>query len=151
MAAGPGHSFATLGSAIDTAFGRWDRAHLHEFRFLDGTTIGVPDSDWEREGILDSYTTKLSRLAAGQQFLYVFDFGDGWHHLCSVDSHKVDPFDEFGIRPDAPLPTFGWGDLPDQYGRRFVDDDGSDTLPLDPGRSDLPAFFDWWGPGASRY
>jgi hypothetical protein len=54
MAAGPGHTFASLGSAIDTAFGRWDHSHLHEFRFLDDTKIGVADPDWAGNDILDS-------------------------------------------------------------------------------------------------
>jgi hypothetical protein len=151
MAAGPGHTFASLGSAIDTAFGRWDHSHLHEFRLLNDTKIGVPDPDWDRDDILDSAKTKLSLLAAGQQFLYVFDFGDGWHHLCTVDDRKVDPLDELGIRPAAPLPVFGWGDLPDQYGRATANDDGGEAVQRDPRRSDLPPFFDWWGPGSTRY
>ena len=31
FAAAPGHSFAQLADAIDNAFARWDRSHLHEF------------------------------------------------------------------------------------------------------------------------
>ncbi len=151
FAAGPGHTFASLGSAIDTALGRWDHSHLHEFRLLDDTKIGMPDPDWDGDDILDSAKTKLGLLVAGQQFLYVFDFGDGWHHLCTVDDRKIDPLDELGFRPDAPLPMFGWGDLPDQYGRRSANDDGGGAARPDPRRSDLPPFFDWWGDGAARY
>lgn len=40
--------------------------------------LDLPDADWGDEEILDERTTKLSRLAPGDQFLYVFDFGDGW-------------------------------------------------------------------------
>jgi hypothetical protein len=81
--------------------------------------IGVSDPDWdEDDDALDVSTTKPSRLGPGDEFLYVFDFGDDWHHLCTVGSEKVDPLEVLGIRPAAPLPYFGWGDLPDQYGRR---------------------------------
>ena len=39
------HSFAQLASAIDDAFARWDRSHLHEFELEDGTRIGTPGPD----------------------------------------------------------------------------------------------------------
>jgi hypothetical protein len=152
FAAAPSHTFADLADAIDTAFARWDRAHLNEFRLADETRIGLPDADWGEDEILDERTTKLSTLAPGEQFLYVFDFGDGWHHLCTVGDAKIDPLDELGIKPAAPLPYWGWGDVPDQYGRRWAGDDGSDgPVPPDPRRTDLPPFFPWWGEGAARY
>lgn len=84
-------------------------------------------------------------------FLYVFDFGDGWHHLCTVGEHRIDPLDELGIVPAKPLPYWRRGELPDQYGRRWADDDNESLLPADPRRTDLPRFFPWWGPGADRY
>lgn len=66
--------------------------------------------------------------------------------------HKIDPLDEVGIKPAGPLPYWGWGDSPDQYGRRWAEDDGSDgPVPPDPRRVDLPPFFPWWGEGAARY
>ena len=151
FAAAPSHTFAEMADAIDTAFARWDRAHLNEFRLADETRIGTPDADWGDEEILDERKTKLSRLAAGDKFLYVFDFGDGWHHLCTVGDAKIDPLDELGIKPSMPLPYAGWGDLPDQYGRRWAEDDGDGQVPPDPRRTDLPPFFDWWGEGAAMY
>jgi hypothetical protein len=56
--------------------------------------------------------TKLSHLNPGDQFLYVFDFGDGWNHLCTVGDAKIDPLDELGTRPPTPLPYRGWGRSP---------------------------------------
>ncbi|MGH3001474.1 MAG: hypothetical protein ACRDM1_02195 [Gaiellaceae bacterium] len=50
--------------------------------------------------------------------------------------------------PDGPLPYWGWGDIPDQYGRRRDGDDGEAPPPSDPGRSDLPPLLPWWGPQA---
>lgn len=39
------HTFAQLATAIDDAFARWDRAHLHQFWTGDGHRIGDPDPD----------------------------------------------------------------------------------------------------------
>jgi len=52
-----------------------------------------------------------------------------------------------GIIPDRPLPWFGWGDIPDQYGRRWNGDDGETPPPPRPdGLTDLPPILPWWGP-----
>jgi hypothetical protein len=53
FAAARGHSFAALGTAIDDAFGRWDRAHLHKFRLADGTRLTTPTAD--RAGDRDAH------------------------------------------------------------------------------------------------
>lgn len=45
---------------------------------------------------------------------------------------KVDPVEVFGILPDTPLPHFGWGAIPDQYGRGWDGDDGESPVPPDP-------------------
>lgn len=37
--------------------------------------------------------------------------------------------DEVGIVPDEPVPYWGWGDLPDQYRRRWDGDGGESTEP----------------------
>ena len=147
FAASRSHTFAQLAEAIDAAFARWDLSHLHEFRIRDETRIGIPDDQgWsEAEEVLDDQKTKLSRLALGEQFSYTFDFGDGWLHLCTVGPIKIDPLEELGIVPDRPLPFFGWGDIPDQYGRRWDGDGGDDELPADPQRSDLPPLEPGWG------
>ncbi len=74
-------------------------------------------------------TTKLSVLKPGRQFLYVFDLGDDWTHLCTVADQLIDPADAVGLDADAmpgPLSYWGWGSIPDQYGRRWNDDSGDD-------------------------
>jgi hypothetical protein len=139
------HTFEQLAEAIDDAFGRWDLAHLHEFTLADGICIGTPDPDWD-EGrvIVDSRRTKLSRLAAGEQFAYVFDLGDYWAHLCTVGPERADPVEAYGIIPPRPAAIFGWGDLPDQYGRRWLGDDGEGGRPPDPKGKDLPPILPRW-------
>jgi hypothetical protein len=146
FAAARTHTFAALATAIDDAFARWDRSHLHEFEFADGTRIGIHNDTWDRhEKVIDYTRTKLSRLELGEQFLYVFDFGDDWTHLCTVAEVRIDPLESLGIVPERPLPHWGWGDIPDQYGRGWDGDDGESPMPRDPKRRDLPPLRQGWG------
>ena len=41
--------------------------------------------------------------------------------------------------------AWGWGDIPDQYRRRWDADDGESRPPADPGLSDLPPLRPRWG------
>lgn len=149
FAAARTHSFALLGRAIDDAFARWDRAHLHQFELLDGTRLTTPYPDWQELGsVTDDRRTRLSRLRPEEQFLYTFDLGDDWIHLCTVGPERVDPEEVLGMVPDAPLPFWGWGDIPDQYRRRWDGDDGESRQPRDPHGADLPPMRPGWGPNA---
>ena len=123
------HSFADLAAGIDRAFARWDRSHLHEFRFPDGRVIGMAETDefGEHEEELDDRTETLGAagLTVGDSFDYLFDFGDGWEHTCALLRDGVDPRAEFGGMPADIVPIFGWGSIPDQYGR-LTPDAGAD-------------------------
>ncbi|MEU7473023.1 hypothetical protein AB0A94_31650 [Streptomyces sp. NPDC044984] len=95
FAAARSHSFAQFATAIDSAFGRWDLAHLHLFTLSDGTRVS-PLAWWDGEapdGTVDGHATKLSRLQAGEQFAYVVDMGDDWAHLCTVTKKRIDPLE----------------------------------------------------------
>jgi len=145
LAAARSHTFAALATAIDDAFARWDRAHLHEFRLADGTRLTAPYGDDDELGpSLDDRRTTLSRLRPDEQFLYTFDLGDDWTHLCTVGPERVDPLETLGIVPDVPLAYWGWGAMPDQYGRRWDGDDGEHRLPRDPRGADLPPLRPGW-------
>ncbi len=115
---------------------------MHEFEFNDGTRIGIADPD--DDTLLDEQRFNLSRLKRGDQFIYVFDLGEGWAHLCTVGKASIDPAEALGIVPSQPLPYFGWGDIPDQYGRAWNDDSAS-QMPGDPELSDLPPLRSGWG------
>lgn len=146
FAAARTHSFAQLAGAIDDAFARWDRAHLHDFTLADGTRLTTPTRwDEPEDRVLDDRRVKLSRLRPGEQFVYVFDLGDDWAHLCTVGGDRVDPLETLGIMPAQPLPYWGWGDIPDQYRRRWDGDDGESPVPEDPVRRDLPPLRPFWG------
>lgn len=132
----PGTTFAQLGHAIDLAFARWDHSHLCEFTLADGTV--VVDAESQDDRLSDPFgaiprTALLSarvkqHLAVGDRFEYVFDFGDSWTHACVVTGME-DPEETLGIVPDAPLAFWGWGDMPDQYGRRWEFDDRASEPP----------------------
>jgi len=116
----PQDSFGQLADAINSAFARWDISHLHEFRVPDDTAIGIADTDWaDEQDVEDEKTVELgSRLKKGDEFTYSFDFGDDWTHRCTVLRDDFDADQEFGGPPDtSPIPIFGWGSIPDQYGR----------------------------------
>jgi len=122
---GPTHTFADLADAIDTAFARWDLAHSHEFQLPDGRLVGTPDDDLEDFGldpVLDDTAMAVTdHLHAGDTFSYTFDRGDDWVHQCSVDNPDADPSDAHGPLPTRPVPIWGWGNIPDQYGRLTYD------------------------------
>jgi Plasmid pRiA4b ORF-3-like protein len=123
------HSFAQLARAIDSTFARWDLGHLHEFSLSDGRRIGMADADeFGVEGELDETTETLAaaRLKLGDIFEYVFDLGDRWEHDCTVLRVNVDPHEELGAAPRDIVPVFGWGAMPDQYGRVVPDSGESD-------------------------
>jgi hypothetical protein len=134
FAASMSHSFSELATAIDDAFARWDRSHLHQFELSDGTRLGIPDPDFE--DVIDDAAAKLARLQPGEEFTYVFDFGDDWTHLCTVGGTAIDPIQSLGIVAAVPTPYFGWGSIPDQYGRRWSEDDGESQPPPDPDLAD---------------
>jgi hypothetical protein len=126
---GPGHTFEQLADAINVAFARWDLSHLHVFELADGRRIGYPDDSFDLEpGWLDHTSLKVAReVGPGDEFSYVFDLGDDWRHRCSVFPDKADPIEEYGAPvPKGPVAIWGWGPIPDQYGRRSFDDEDDD-------------------------
>lgn len=120
------HSFADLSEAIDVVFGRWDLSPPHEFA-VEGRRLlsGALDDDAEDS---DDVTLDEVGLRLGTRFSYVFDVGEGWAHECRVEAVDVDPIDEYGEVPRSPVPLYGWGTIPDQYGRLTEDDEDSDVL-----------------------
>lgn len=123
---GPGHSFAQLAEAIDTAFARWDLSHLHEFELPDGRRVGFPDDGFAPEVVWEDHAAlKVAQeVGPGDQFSYVFDLGDDWRHRCRVLDAKADPREELGSDspPKGPVVTWGWGWIPDQYGRESAEE-----------------------------
>ena len=122
---GPRHSFADLAEAVDVAFARWDRSHLHVFELSDGRRIGFAEIDPGEHDWLDHHALKVAReVSPGERFSYTFDLGDDWRHSCEVLGEKTDPHLLFepGELPALPVAIWGWGWIPDQYGRERFED-----------------------------
>ena len=143
FAVGPSHTFMDLANAINDAFARWDRSHLSLFTLADGRVITDAETAAEMAGSIsgpiiapiDIAAAKVVRaLEPGTEFQFTFDLGDAWMHRCVVGEVKVDPLEVLGVRPDVPLPYWGWGSIPDQYGRRWADDNGEGRAPGKPGQ-----------------
>lgn len=119
------HTFADLSEAVDTAFGRWDLTPPHAFHLRGRTLwseISLADGEGPAQGSADVEVGEVG-LRAGSTFRYVFDLGEEWEHVCEVERDDVDPLAEYGDEPDLPVPVYGWGSIPDQYGREQEDDD----------------------------
>jgi hypothetical protein len=122
---GPSHSFEQFATTIDAAFARWDLSHLHEFELGDGRLIGFSDDSFAPDVVwLDHAKLKVCRtVKPGDEFEYVFDLGDNWRHRCLVLEGKADSLQEYGVVPAGPVAIWGWGVIPDQYGRQTFDGD----------------------------
>jgi hypothetical protein len=141
FAVGPSHTFGQLADAINDAFARWDRSHVTMVTLADGRVVTDVDTGLELAGSpdgallrpLDMTTTTVSgSVGLGAEFQFTFDLGDRWTHRCVVEEYLVDPIEVLGAVPPGPLPSWGWGELPDQYGRRWSDDDGQSRAPKRP-------------------
>ncbi|WP_276144222.1 UPF0158 family protein [Rhodococcus sp. T2V] len=141
FAVGPSHTFMDLANAINDAFARWDRSHLSMFTLADSRVVTDTETGAEMVESLggpitetvDIESARVARLLRpGAEFQFTFDLGDDWIHRCVIGDEKVDPIQVLGIAPAKPLPYWGWGVIPDQYGRRWADDDGQSRAPRRP-------------------
>lgn len=119
MLVSPDHTLAEFGEAIDVAFARWDHSHLHLFDFGDAGSFMLGGAE-EDEAVGDTSITQIRslKLQPGSSFTYIYDLGDEWRHDCQVEASDVDPEEAYGTVPEKPIPFWGWGTIPDQYGRR---------------------------------
>lgn len=63
----------------------WQGGHLHEFVFKHGR-FGMPDPGYPDEDLLDETRFTLSKaLGPFASFTYLYDFGDGWEHMVTVE------------------------------------------------------------------
>ncbi len=75
-----------LHDAIQRAMG-WYDCHLWEFEAED-RRYGLPDPDWPDETLVAAKTTKLKTLLDNGVtcFEYIYDMGDDWHHVLTVET-----------------------------------------------------------------
>ncbi len=118
----PDHTFDQLAQAINIGFARWDLSRLYQFTLPTGEVIGPGDDDAPPEELVAEETRVGTLLIPGSEFDYVFDLGHEWTHSCRVDGEQSDPVAEYSVEPKMPIPIWGWGTIPDQYGREEPDD-----------------------------
>ena len=121
-------TLSTLHEVLQTAMG-WTNSHVHRFS-VAGACYADPrlEDDWAGLGAEDESAARLCEVApwVGDRVVYEYDLGDHWEHRCVVEPEKADPLDEYGTVPPAPAVVWGWGSIPDQYGRRSFEDQGED-------------------------
>lgn len=100
--------------------------HLRE----EGRFVGEPSPEWDFDVLDETAVAVASTVVVGDGFSYVYDLGDDWRHACEVEAAGVDPNEAYGMVPRSPVPIWGWGWIPDQYGRRTRDDDGEESWEL---------------------
>ncbi|WP_181274983.1 UPF0158 family protein [Brevibacterium oceani] len=145
FAVGPSHTFADLAEAVNTAFARWDLGHLSVFTLSDGRVLtdevsaeefGADETGPLQHALDFTQVTVAGTVAPGDEFSFTFDLGDNWVHRCSVGTRQFDPVAMFGEVPDRLVAHWGWGAMPDQYGRRWAIDDGTEPVPPEPKPAD---------------
>lgn len=86
----PSHfTFDRLHEVIQEAFGWWN-SHLYEFTptgLGSHPQIGIKDDEWEEDALEDAEEVRLEKYlhTVGQTFTYLYDFGDHWMHIITVE------------------------------------------------------------------
>ena len=87
------YTFWDLHVAITDAMG-WLDYHLHEFEMVNPRTgakvvVGIPDEEFldDDRGVLPDDKQKIARYFTPENShaQYVYDFGDGWQHVISLE------------------------------------------------------------------
>ncbi|MDD4915357.1 MAG: plasmid pRiA4b ORF-3 family protein [Methylococcales bacterium] len=84
-------SLSKLHHFIQAAFG-WSDAHLHEFQ-IHGKAYSLPspEDQFDDREIQDERKVFLNRLLAKNDvFTYIYDFGDDWQHIITVEDFIAD-------------------------------------------------------------
>lgn len=98
----PGHlTLATLHQVIQQCFG-WEDYHLHEF-VIDKVRYAPADEPddfqltFNKTKNEETFSLEDIITHEGKKFEYVYDFGDNWHHMISVE--KILPLNESQNHP----------------------------------------------------
>jgi hypothetical protein len=73
----------TLSEVLLAAMG-WSNSHLHAFR-IDDKIFGPNDDDSPEDEIDERSVTVLQALRDQRQFVFDYDFGDGWEHEVLIE------------------------------------------------------------------
>ena len=76
-----------LHHVLQAAMG-WDDSHLHKYQ-IRNKHYGIPDPEYKDVGwdMLDEKKYRLNQLlGVGDTCIYLYDFGDSWHHRITVEA-----------------------------------------------------------------
>lgn len=105
----PEATLEDFGLGVDLAFGRWDVTQGRSFR-------SVPRGRHEARRLTAVPLGRPVRDAFARNDVFEYVLGDDdWVHVCLVEEFVARKATQ-GLAP-IPVPTFGWGSIPDQYGR----------------------------------
>lgn len=101
--------------AIQGAFG-WENCHLFQFCYKnlsDAIGYGVPDVLDPDSEIFDAKSTKMSKVfkSIGQQYIYIYDFGDHWVHRLTFEKIEAKEMGPYCIEGGGACPPEDVGGL----------------------------------------
>lgn len=64
----------------------WTDSHLHDFQWRE-ERFAIPDPEFDEERVVDERTVTLKELGLSvkDRLKYMYDFGDGWEHVLTVE------------------------------------------------------------------
>ena len=139
----PGNlTLSDLDRVIQLAMG-WTNSHLHQF-VVEGVRYGLPDDEWQDEQPLLSDAEITIDDAIGDRvkdFLYEYDFGDGWEHQVTVQLLML-PAEE---RNSWPMCLGGANACPPEDVGGISGYDEFVMAIRSPGHDEHDAMWRWWG------
>ncbi len=80
-----GLSLSGLHDVIQEVMG-WTDSHLHDFHWRE-ERFGMPDPEFDEEQVVDERTVTLKELGLSikDRLEYMYDFGDGWEHVLTLE------------------------------------------------------------------
>lgn len=139
----PGNfTLAELDRIIQLAMG-WTNSHLHQF-VIEGRRYGIPDDEWQDELPLlpDDRTTLDEAIGDSvKDFIYEYDFGDGWDHQVTVQMVMLPD----GERNTWPMCLAGANACPPEDVGGISGYDEFLLAMRDPSHEEHDAMRRWWG------
>lgn len=92
-------TLAKLDRVVQAAMG-WTNSHLHDWH-IEGKRYGAPNPEWDNEGdMLDDRKVTVGGVLGEHvpEFLYQYDFGDGWEHRIGVEK-RLAPKPDYNTWP----------------------------------------------------
>lgn len=133
-----------LHHVLQAAMG-WTDSHLHSFEIGD-KHYGVPDPEYEdADQLLDEKKYRINQLLdVGDSCIYLYDFGDSWHHRIAVETIEDIDDANSGAR-NAWVESGAQACPPEDAGGARGYQESLDTLENEPYSDEAKQFQTWAG------